>query len=126
MAAVTAEAGQPQTVLFRRLLGGAAELAQVWFHSAVLDKYRGMAGYKVIRTNTVGRLRGPQWTLDFGIGGEGDSLIHLSAGDAAARLPAGEREHWAAHAAALPMSANYVTMQLTRGACVDDGDVREW
>ncbi len=126
MAAVTDKAGQQASALFRRLLGGSAELAPVWFRSAVLDKYRGLAGARVIRTNTVGRLRTPQWTLDFGIGGDGDGLIHVSAADAATRIPEGEREHWVAHVAALPMSANYVMMQLTRGACVDDGDVRPW
>jgi hypothetical protein len=24
------------------------------------------------------------------------------------------------------LSANYVLMQMTRGACIDDGDVRAW
>ena len=120
---------QPTTqelLLHRRVLNGTADLTQVWFRASVLDKYRGGASFKIVRTNTVGRLRGPQWTLDFGIGGADEGLIHLSAGDAATRIPEGEREHWAAHAAALPNSANFLMMQLTRGACIDDGDVRSW
>ena len=120
------ETSAQQTMLYRRVLQGATGLAQLWFDAAVLDKYRQSAAYKIVRTNTVGRLRGPQWTLDFGIAGEHDSLIHLSAADAAGRIPEGEREHWAAHAASLPASANSLLMQLTRGACVDDGDVRAW
>jgi hypothetical protein len=110
----------------RRILSGTPALAQVWFRAAVLEKYRGLAGYTLIRTNTVGRLRGPQWLLDFGIAGEGDRLIHVSAADAAERIPAAEREHWAGHATGPAASANYLSMQLTRGACVDDGDVRPW
>jgi hypothetical protein len=113
-------------LLFRRLLGGTPALAQLWFRAAVLQKYREGSGFKLIRTNSVGRLRGPQWSIDFGIAGDGDSLIHVSAGEAAERIPESERDHWAAHAAALPVSANYLVMQATRGACVDDGDVRAW
>jgi len=115
-----------QVILYRRILGGATGLAQLWFDAAVLDKYRASAGYTIIRTNTVGRLRGPQWTLDFGIAGPDDASIHLSVADATSRIPEAEREHWAAHAALLPVSANSLLMQLTRGACVDDGDVRVW
>ena len=80
----------------------------------------------MIRTNSLGRLRGPQWLVDLGIAGDGDSLIHLSAADAAERIPEPEREHWAAHGLGLPASGHYLMMQLTRGACIDDGDVRPW
>src|SRR5439155_9737380 len=112
--------------LYRRVLQGATGLAQLWFDAAVLDKYRRSEAYKIVRTNTVGRVRGPQWTLDFGIAGHDDSLVHLSAADAASRIPEGEREHWATYAALLPASAHSLLMQITRGACVDDGDVRPW
>ncbi len=118
--------GRQPRLLLQRLLGGAPHLSQVWFHSAVLEKYRQAVGYNVIRTDTVGRLRGPQWTLDFGIADAGEVLIHVSAGEIAGRLPESEREHWAAHGASLPVSDNYVLMQITRGACVEDGDVRPW
>lgn len=119
--------GTPPTIglLWRRVLGGRPELVQVWFEARVLDKYRGAAGYKVIRTNTVGRVRGAQWLLDFGIAGESDSLIHVSSADLI-RIPESERAHWAGHARALPLSSNYVAMQLTRGSCIDDGDTRTW
>jgi len=113
-------------LIVRRVLNGSSGLAQLWFHATVLEKYRAQSGYTVVRSNTVGRLRGPQWTLDFGIAGEGDAFIHLSAADAAARIPEAERDHWAAHAAELPVSASFLQMQLTRGACIDDGDVRPW
>jgi hypothetical protein len=116
----------PAVVLLGRVLAGAPAMVQVWFRAEVLDRYRGQAGYRLIRTDTVGRVRGAQWLLDFGIAGEADGLIHVSAGDLAERLPESERAHWAAHATGLPLSANYVLMQLTRGACIDDGDVRVW
>lgn len=120
-------AGTPPTVgvLWRRVLAGSAELAQVWFEAAVLETYRTAPGHKIIRTNSVGRVRGPQWTLDFGIAGDDEGLIHVGAGDLD-RIPEAERAHWAAHARSLPLSANFVAMQLTRGACIDDGDVRPW
>jgi hypothetical protein len=123
MAALTERQG---LLLLRRILAGAPQLAQVWFAAAVLDRYRADAGYKVIRTDTVGRVRGPQWMLDFGIAGADDSVIHASARELAERLPEAEVAHWAAHAAGPPVSGNYVAMQLTRGACIDDGDVRSW
>jgi hypothetical protein len=116
----------PAEVLLRRVLAGAPALAQVWFRAEVLDRYRGQAGYRLIRTDTVGRVRGGQWLLDFGIAGAADGLIHVSAGDLVERLPESERAHWAAHATGLPLSANYILMQLSRGACIDDGDVLAW
>jgi len=116
----------PLGLAARRILDGTTSLAQLWFSASVLDKYRDQATFKVVRTNTVGRVRGPQWMLDFGIAGPNDSLIHVSHADAAARIPAGEREHWAAHVTGLPASTNYLMMQMTRGACVDDGDLRSW
>ncbi len=56
-------AGQAE-MLLRRVLGGAPQLAQVWFRAEVLDRYRGLAGYRVIRTDTVGRCGAPSgwWT----------------------------------------------------------------
>ena len=111
------------SLLTRRILGGAAQLAQLWFDAAVLEKYRG-AGGRVLRTASMGRLKLAAWSLDFGIASE--SLIHVSAGEAQHRIPAGEREHWAAHAVTPALSVNYVTVQVTHGTCVDDGDLREW
>jgi hypothetical protein len=107
----------------RRVLGGAAQLAQLWFDAAVLQKYRESGG-RVLRTSSMGRVKLAAWSLDFGIAS--DALIHVSAGEAQARIPAGEREHWAAHAVTPALSLNYVTVQVTHGTCVDDGDLRDW
>ena len=106
-----------------RVLGGAFQLAQLWFDAAVLEKYRA-AGARVMRTRTMGRLKLPAWTLDFGIAAQ--TLIHVSTGEAQARIPAAERDHWAAHAVTPALSANYVTVQVTHGTCVDDGDLTDW
>lgn len=110
----------------RRILAGNVALAQVWFDARVLDKYRQSSSCKIIRTNTVGRLKASTWSLDFGIGGDDSALIHVSAREAVERIPEGEREHWEAYALALPASGNYLLMQMTRGACIDDGDVQPW
>ena len=112
-------------LLTTRLLGGASQVAQLWFDAAVLEKYRGAgAGGRVMRTDTMGRLKLPAWSLDFGIGNDG--VIHVSLGEAQARIPQAERPHWAAHAFTPALSANYVAVQLTHGTCVDDGDLRDW
>ena len=119
------------TLLHARLLGGASQLAQLWFDAAVLEKYRG-AGGRVLRTNTMGRLKLASWSLDFGIVDQDEAarrsgaVIHVSLGEAQTRIPDGERGHWAAHAITPPLSANYVAVQLTHGTCVDDGDLRDW
>jgi len=42
------------------------------------------------------------------------------------RIPEGERAHWISHAVTLPASVNFLAMQSTRGACIDDGDLRSW
>lgn len=113
-------------LVYGRVLGGDASLAQVWFDQCVLDKYRTQTGYRVIRTNSAGRvqIRGG-WTLDFGIT-EDSQLIHASAADLAQRLPAAERRHWTSFLVGLPVSPTFLTMRLGAGHCLDDGDVREW
>ena len=92
---------------------------------AVLGRYRGASGFSLIRTDTVGRVKKEGgWSLDFGIVPE-EALIHVFAGDLL-QLPAEEREHWAAHAVALPSSKMFLQMRLAPGACHDDGEVRPW
>lgn len=118
-------------LLHARIMSGASgHLAQVWFRAAVLDKYRQMNGAKILRTKSIGRLKLSQWGVDFGIverkGGVGETLLHLSVQDAHARIPENEREHWAAHAVTLPVSTNFLLTQLTRGACIDDGELESW
>ena|SRR5579871_4338473 len=117
----------PQAVaLYLRVLGGDLGAAHLWFNQSVLDRYRDQAGWRVMRTNTVGRVRSPEgWSLDFGIGGD-DSLLHTSARELSERLPASERQHWAQHIVVPATSRNFLTMRLAAGACIDDGDLREW
>ncbi|MGE3270217.1 MAG: hypothetical protein AB7P40_15805 [Chloroflexota bacterium] len=120
-------ASPPQVaLLYGRVMGGDAGLAQVWFRQEVLDRYRSQAGFRVIRTNSAGRVqvRGG-WMLDFGISSD-DQLIHASAKDLAERLPAAERRHWTSFLYAPPVSGTFLTMRLGAGHCLDDGDVRSW
>ena len=109
-----------------RVLGGDLGAAQLWFDRRVLDRYRGLAGWRVMRTNTVGRVRSPEgWSLDFGIA-EGEALLHAPLSDLSQRLPAAERQHWAEHLLTPSISRNFVTMRLAPGSCIDDGDLRDW
>jgi hypothetical protein len=114
-------------VLFvQRILAGNPGLAQLWFDQRVLDRYRGQAGSRVIRTNSAGRVRSSAgWTLDFGIADQ-DRLIHASAADLSQRLPAAERQHWASHVVSQALSRNFVIMRLGADSCLDDGEVRDW
>jgi hypothetical protein len=117
----------PQAVaVYLRVLGGDLGAAHLWFDAGVLDRYRGRAGWRVMRTNTVGRVRSPEgWQLDFGIA-DADRLLHASATDLSQCVPEGERQHWAQHAALPAASRNFLTMRLARGSCIDDGDLRDW
>jgi hypothetical protein len=109
-----------------RALGGDLGALQVWFDPAVLDRYRGLPGWRIMRTNSVGRVRSPDgWTLDFGIA-EDESVLHASASDLAQRLPAVERQQWAQHLVTPSVSRNFLTMRLVPGSCIDDGDLRNW
>jgi hypothetical protein len=113
-------------LLYQRILAGQLGLAQLWFDQRVLDRYRGQARFRVIRTNSAGRIRSPAgWALDFGIADQ-DRLIHASAADLSQRLPAPERQHWASHLVSPALSRNFVIMRLGAGSCMDDGEVRDW
>ena len=99
---------------------------QVSFDASVLEKYRQAPEFSLVRTNTVGRIkREGGWTLDVGIA-EGEALVHASLQDLMYSLPEQEREHWARHVAALPLSQMFVQMRLTPGSCFDDGELRPW
>src|SRR4051812_13597214 len=92
------QAVDPQSVaLSLRVLGGDLGAAHLWFDQAVLDRYRDKPGWRVMRTNTVGRVRSPDgWSLDFGIAPD-DNLVHTTVQELSQRLPAAERQFWAQH-----------------------------
>jgi hypothetical protein len=123
----TVDRVDPQRVaLYLRVLGGDFGAAQLWFDQHVLDRYRSQPGWRVMRTNTVGRVRSPAgWQLDFGIA-DGDRLVHTSVVDLTERLPAAERPHWAQHLVTPPVSRTFVTMRMAPGSCIDDGDLRDF
>src|SRR5438067_7510720 len=92
----TRDVGDAQLLaLYGRVLGGDLGAAQLWFSAALLDRYRGSSGFRVMRTNSVGRLQSiaEGWSLDFGIAPD-DEVVHASVADLAQRLPATERQHW--------------------------------
>jgi len=121
------QAVDPQSVaLSLRVLGGDLGAAHLWFDQAVLDRYRDKPGWRVMRTNTVGRVRSPDgWSLDFGIAPD-DNLVHTTVQELSQRLPAAERQFWAQHVVTPAASRNFLTMRLAPGSCIDDGDLREW
>jgi hypothetical protein len=127
MSAIAAAKADAQSVAVTlRVFNGDLGAAQLWFDAHVLDRYRQLPGWKVMRTNSVGRVRSPEGvTLDFGIA-DGEHVLHASAADVAQRLPSNERQHWAEHLLALPVSRNFLTMRLVPGSCIDDGDLRDW
>ena len=112
--------------LFARVLGGDLAATPLWFDLAVLHAYCDRPGWRLVRTNTVGRVKSADgWSLDFGIV-DGDKLIHAAVGDLSQRLPASERHHWIDHLVAQPASRNFILMRLGAAACIDDGDLRDW
>jgi hypothetical protein len=123
----TPEPVDPQRLAaYLRVLAGDFGAAHVWFSQGVLDRYRDQPGAKVMRTNSVGRVRSADgWTLDFGIADE-DQLVHATLADLSQRMPPTERQHWLKHLITPPVSRNFMTMRLAPGSCVDDGDLRDW
>jgi hypothetical protein len=122
----THEADPVYRIAVRRALAADdASALQLHFDVAVLQRYRESAGFSIIRTDTVGRVRKEGgWALDFGIAPEEDA-VHAAFGDVA-RLPEDERVHWAANAIAGPSSRMFLQMRLQPSACHDDGEVRSW
>jgi hypothetical protein len=113
-------------LLYRRVFASQdPSLAQISFDASLLDRYRGHAGYTLVRTNSAGRIkREGAWSIDLGIAE--DSTLHASLRDLMNNLPEAEREHWADHVVALPMSSSFVQMQLQPSSCFDDGELRPW
>lgn len=114
-----------QELVKRALDNGKLELVQVWFESAVLDRYRGDPDCRILRSDSAGRLRGPGgWMVNFGISPD-DALIHLPVGTALG-IPEGHRDHWLSHLVGLPTGANFLRMTMNPGACIGDGETRAW
>lgn len=114
-----------RVVLRRMLLGRELANLPLHFDATVLDRYRGVPGFVLMRSNTVGRVKKEGgWTLDVGIAPSEDT-VHAFAGDLLA-LPEDDREHWASYAVALPSSRMFLQMRLAPAACHDDGDTRKW
>jgi hypothetical protein len=123
----TSDRVDPQrAALHLRVLGGDLGAAQLWFDRRVLDRYRGLPGWRVMRTDSVGRVHSPEgWSLDFGIP-ESAQVIHTSVADLTQRLPQPERQHWAQHTVTPPVSRTFLTMRLAPGSCIDDGELRDF
>ena len=100
------------------------DLAQVVFGVAVLERYIESGEARVTRTNTVGRVKGASWTLDFGIAPDEKSL-HVPLSALKTRLPEKELAHWLSFADGSAFSQNYLKMQMSH-SCIDDGGYREW
>ena len=103
---------------------GSPEMAQVVFLVTVLDRYVESADARVTRTNTVGRVKGASWTLDFGIAPD-EQTVHVPLSALKTRLPEKELAHWLSFADDSRFSQNYLKMQMSH-SCIDDGGYREW
>lgn len=102
------------------------DVAQLFFDANVLDAYRGRDGFRIIRTDTSGRLsKQGGWSVDFGISGEDDRYIHIPAQAWVHRIPVEEQTHWLQYSLTLPLSENFVR-GVIRPGCIDDGPIRNW
>lgn len=112
--------------LYDAVANGKTEKAQLFFAASVLNHYRETDGFKIIRTDSTGRVSKPSaWSIDFGISGENDSLIHFTIEGLIHRIPEAERAHWLSHMVTLPVSQNYLK-GVIRPGCIDDGMIRTW
>ena len=109
---------------FTKKVLSAPELAQISFDVAVLDAYFDKSDVRVTRTRTVGRVKTPTWSVDFGIAPD-EKTIHVTLNQLIQKLPERERENWFSHVAADRYSENYLKMQGSH-ACIDDGNLRGW
>lgn len=101
-----------------------AEMAQVVFRVAVLERYLQSGDARVTRTNSVGRVKASSWSLDFGIAPDEQS-VHVPLSSLKTRLPEKELAHWLSHVDDARFSQNFLKMQSSH-ACIDDGGYREW
>ena len=98
------------------------DLALVVFDVAALAPYieRG----EVKRTDSVGRVKTVNWSLDFGIAPD-EQTIHVPLGQFVQKVPEKERAAWLEHADGARFSENFLKM-LSSHACIDDGNLRGW
>lgn len=109
---------------FTKKILSAPELAQISFDVAVLDAYLEKSDVRVTRTRTVGRVKAPTWSVDFGIAPD-EKTIHVTLNQLIQKLPERERDTWLSHIADDGYSENYLKMQGSH-ACIDDGNLRGW
>ncbi len=109
---------------FTKKILNAPEMAQIQFDVAVLDAYLEKSDVRISRTRTVGRVKAPTWSVDFGIAPD-ERTIHVTLNQLIQKLPARERDLWLSHVAGENYSENYLKMQGSH-ACIDDGNLRGW
>ena len=117
-------------LVFRLFLKrGLVEEAREQAERGALGRMEGHAemDMSVQRTGSMWRrLRSPEgWSVDFGISDD-DELVHSTASELSQRLPASDRPHWAQHLVTPATSRNFLTMRLSPGSCIDDGELRDW
>jgi len=109
----------------KALKDGQLEKLPVFLEASVLDAYREKDDYKIIRTDTSGRISKPGgWSVDFGISND-DTIIQTTAEGFVHRIPDREKYHWLNHLISLPLSHNFAK-GMVRPGCLDDGDMRSW
>jgi hypothetical protein len=114
-----------QTLVRRALAAREPGRLPLRFAAAVLDRYRAIEGVQLVRTRTVGRVAIPgRWSLDVGIAQDGS--LHVPFADIVERVPEDEWPHWVEHLIDEPLSAAFLQMRMTAGACIDDGDTEAW
>src|SRR5260370_15053962 len=94
----TSDKVDPQrAALYLRLLGGDLGQAQLWFDRAVLDRYRFLPGWRVMRTYTAGPVRSPEGRSLTSCIAESEQLVLAGASALSHTLHASERQHLAHH-----------------------------
>jgi len=107
---------------FTQKVASQPELALVVFDISVLQPY--IARGEVKRTDSVGRVKTANWSLDFGIAPD-EQTIHVPIGQFVQKVPEREREAWLQGTDSARFSENFLKM-LSSHACIDDGPLRLW
>jgi hypothetical protein len=98
---------------------------QLFFDAGVLEAYNNTDAFKIIRTDTSGRVsKKGVWAVDFGISAE-EKLIHITVESFIHQVPEAEQEHWMEYMVTLPASKNFLK-GVVRPGCIDDGSIRNW